>query len=334
VRIIWNADVVVDTNVVSRASRSEGRFWVVANMLRRMTARPELGAVHFGIGSIDEWLASENEATQLQYLRTFRRLYKFLPNRLMMLGDVPSMIEGEWATPFHSRRVRAEFLDAEIAKVLDRGTIRGTVLEVARTRHLKRRADQQAAFDVERERFQKHYRTDEKFRTAIQQVLTNLGPEAFTICDDLAAQLIVAHGKRPASAVKLALKNPGRYLTTWTFALLRRLSQFAQTFPNDLRSFAGDRFLEVLKPRPSDFADAEIAASGARCGLLITEDQTLMARINLLWNAELIRLQAVDTEEAAFKFPDKPPDFASTTEELVRWQNWPVHRFAKVPKPT
>jgi hypothetical protein len=328
-RVIWNADVLVDTNVLSRASRSEGRFWMLANTLRRMTAHPKMGSAHFSIASIHEWLASESQATQLQYLRTYRRLYKLLPNRIRVLGDIRQLIEGEWARPPHSRGIRGEFLEDAIVQAVAQGTTTGTFFEKARESYVAWKKARQPGYAEEQTRFQHAYKTNETFRRSVQQALRHLGPDSFTICDDLAARLIRDEGKRPESDVKIALGTPGKYLSTWTFALLRRLMQIAQTFPSDFRSFGGERFLDILKPSPSDFTDAEIAASGARCGILITEDKTLRARVDLLWNAELIRLQAVDSYEAAFDFPDTPPDFENASDEMARLQDWPVPRFAK-----
>jgi hypothetical protein len=81
----------------------------------------------------------------------------------------------------------------------------------------------------------------------------------------------------------LAKASPERYLSTWTFASLFRIAQFAATIPVQERakgSFGG--YAKLLKSDKNDMTDATIAALGARCGFLITQDSDLRERITFL----------------------------------------------------
>jgi len=95
--------------------------------------------------------------------------------------------------------------------------------------------------------------------------------------------------------LKLAKAKPEKYLATWTFSLLVRVAQFAQTIPPTQKSvgpFGG--YAKLLKSHNNDVIDATLAALGARCGFLITQNGGLHERINFLFARNVGRLQAFE----------------------------------------
>ena len=75
------------------------------------------------------------------------------------------------------------------------------------------------------------------------------------------------------------MKDPDGFLCLWTHALLVRLAQFAQTIPDDIRGREFPDLVQVLKPHENDLLDAYIAGCGAQCGILLTEDKGLTAKV-------------------------------------------------------
>ncbi len=112
-------------------------------------------------------------------------------------------------------------------------------------------------------------------------------------------QLIENYAERdPIEGLKLAKAKPNNYLATWTFSLLVRIAQFAQTVPTKERiagPFGG--YAKLLKSHENDIIDATLAALGARCGFLITQDGDLPERINFLFDRNVGRLQAFELSD-------------------------------------
>jgi hypothetical protein len=82
------------------------------------------------------------------------------------------------------------------------------------------------------------YSTDPMVKEALKHALENVQfPDIFNWCDDIASGLIEDFAKLdPVVALPRAKADPERYLATWTYALLVRVSQFAQTIPVDERA--------------------------------------------------------------------------------------------------
>ncbi len=88
------------------------------------------------------------------------------------------------------------------------------------------------------------------------------------------------------------------YPCIWTFSLLARLSQYAQTIEEGERKAKFAEFADLLEAHENDFIDADIVGTGAHCGMMITNDHGLIARLNRLHDANLIWIQAFTVSDA------------------------------------
>jgi len=112
-------------------------------------------------------------------------------------------------------------------------------------------------------------------------------------------------------------------VTVWTFALLARLAQVAQTLfgvdrpaffrvVNEIARNSEDdmvrkREVPVFVPHRNDLSDAAIGASAATCGILITEDEQLGLRVNFLHAGDLVRTQAFRVDDLYLRWKAPPP---------------------------
>ena len=189
-----------------------------------------------------------------------------------------------------------------------RGNGFGTVIDEEAQHFAEWRATRREAYAAANQDFTDKYRSDERLQQEIDVVLGGAHPpQIYESCDDAAAQLIHTFAKQDReSGIKAAKANPDRFLSTWTFAVLFRIAQIAQTVPTEDRARGSlGRYAKLLKPDKNDFSDATIAALGARCGFLITQDSNLRERITFLYRRGACRIQAFSFEyiEATWSVP-------------------------------
>jgi hypothetical protein len=224
-------------------------------------------------------------------------LYRELGDRIVLTGELEDVIAGEWATPQRNVSASIGQLEEELLACV-RGSGVGTKLdEMGRdfaAWRLKQRTERKKLL----RKWTQGYSADPRLRQAIGTALEHaLQPaELYEFCDDLAIHLIRDYaGQDPVEGLKLAKAEPEKYLATWTFSLLVRVANFAQTIPPKERStapFGG--YAKLLKADENDIIDATLVALGARCGFVITQDSGLRERINFLFTRNVIRLQAFE----------------------------------------
>jgi predicted nucleic acid-binding protein len=211
-------------------------------------------------------------------------LYRELGDRIVLTGSLTEIIEAEWSEKPHVPSRSFKHFEQELLAGI-RGNGAETMLDEEGRRFAEWRQTRRAHYAAATEEFATKYTSDERFGQAIALAIANARPPAiYETCDDVAAQLIEEYTKRDEQdGLRLAKASPERYLSTWTFASLFRIAQFAATIPVQERakgSFGG--YAKLLKSDKNDMTDATIAALGARCGFLITQDSDLRERITFL----------------------------------------------------
>jgi len=299
-RYIWHADVVIDTSAVSRAGTEEG-FRKLASLLDRMTKRKEYGKAWLPTVGFSEMLVTESADKLAGLLEGLKQLHKRLGDRFQLLCPLPLIIEHEWQEPPSSCAMEIGQLLPEIEQAARQRSLSGTRLDLARADFMRWRDGQKTSFEESMQDWTTAYQeqNNDGFRNSVDLALKQWKlPDAYDACDDLALALIKQDAKQadPTAALTKAKAEPKRYLATWTFALLARITQFSRTLPPDVRAKRYGGLAKVLKPHENDFTDAAIAACGARCGTLIANDRGLRDRVNHLADLNLIRLQAGDLD--------------------------------------
>ncbi len=137
-----------------------------------------------------------------------------------------------------------------------------------------------------------------------QIVPTFFSTEGLTQCDDIAGDLIAE--ANVSLTVETAKVRHRDHPCIWTFSLLGRLAQYAQTITGEERTARFSALQDVLTPNPNDFIDADIAGTGAHCGMMITNDRCLIAKLNRLYDANLTRLQGFTVSDALAAY--NPPN--------------------------
>jgi len=112
-RIVRNADFVLDTNALSRATQ-ESEFRKLADLVKRMTAREDYGKGWLPVTSFVELLGGSDSGKRTARLTTFQRLYQDALHGLGILPSLPVTIEGEWKEPPESRIVQSSRLQPEV----------------------------------------------------------------------------------------------------------------------------------------------------------------------------------------------------------------------------
>jgi hypothetical protein len=291
--MVWNADFVVDTNVLSNALDDGAILQRLIDLVQRMTAKEEYGSGWLAMATFLEMLATSNPKKRIQLVELFHHLLQVVGSRVKIFAPFQMLIEAEWS----DRRVpywKSAHLEAVTKEALNVGDIGGTFLGKARDEFLAWKKTQRTQYRKTTSKWRQLFVTNTAFRSSVEEALRNWkAPEAYATCDDVALGIMRSDGRQPDdTAFENARRCPKDYLCTWTFALLVRMSQFAQTIPGDIRQAKFSEFGDVLRPNKNDLVDANVAATGAKCGILITEDNGLMERVNLLYQRNLMRLQA------------------------------------------
>jgi hypothetical protein len=260
-----------------------------------MTARNEYGKAWVPWTAFYEMIATPDPKRR-DILGVLVNLHRELDDRIVLTGSLQEVVAAEWSEPMHVPSRSFSHLEAELLACVHGGGT-GTLLDEEAFTFAEWRRNKRADYAKQAKKFAEAYRSDEAFAHAITRALETAQPPAvFETCDDVAAQLIelFAHHHRD-EGLRLAKSTPDKYLATWTFALLFRIAQFAQTVPTQDRArgpFGG--YASLLKSHENDMTDATIAALGARCGFVITQDRGLRERITFLHNRGACRLQAVE----------------------------------------
>ncbi len=248
-------------------------------------------------------------------LRRFLGLSRAANGRVNVLAAVPTLIRQEWNRD-GVLYIGRDALEAMLTRALDAGSVEGTGLDALRDDFLGFRDRQRAESQRHQAELAQTYASNPRFEVELRAALQNWqAPDAYGHCDDLAEGL-VARYVEGAREISTELRNYEQHLTVWTFALMVRLAQIAQTIPCDTRlQFFQSVGMEVFAPDENDLIDAGIAATGANTGMIITEDRGLRDRINFLHARNLIRVQAFSIEVVAARWiaPPAGPREVSTS---------------------
>lgn len=304
---VWNADFVIDTQVVSNLVDDEARFRRVAALVGRMTEKPEFGSGWLAMSSFLELLAAGDSAHRIRLVACLLRLIREAQGRLKVLAPLPMLVNSEWSgrEPLHWTPAH---LDEVLSEAVEGGTTEGSILSAARDEFLAWKLAHREQFLEQLKERRVLFRSRPEFGADIERALSAWhAPQAYLECDDIARRLVGGDVGLSEAAFGPAVQAPQKYLHTWTFALLVRLAQFAASIPRDVIRERWAGLAGVLEPDKNDLTDANIAASAANCGILITEDQGLMARVNFLYANNLVRLQAFGVDLLDRQW--RPPGF-------------------------
>jgi hypothetical protein len=294
-----NKDILIDTNVISRAAAvHDGAYFLtgqVEGLLRRLEGitGEDPGKVYISAHTIEEFAVTREGERLSDIAYTMRRLFTWLEGRCLVGQPLGQAVHAEW----HEGGIAysadwREFADA-FRTVERTGTVVGTKLERVRDEAIAWKGKFEPSYRRGREEFKDLYRSDASFR---QSVNAGLGafkrPEVYESADYVAKILVVEDAKLPVERLANAYEHPDDYLVTWTFSVLILLAQFVSTTTKDERRSVNSS-LAAFEPRPSDFMDAAIVASAARCGLFLSEDDDLRKRCSLLSDSRLGRIQAL-----------------------------------------
>ena len=286
---------------------AEDRLIALSELL---VAKPEYGKIWFSLPSLNELLAPQSPAVRIELLNRFRALYSRFGDRVCFLGGrnpLPTVC-AEWSGDRKFMQMRVDAIDDVIQDSIAAGDLVG----VLKSSHEAWMIDRERLWKLHSEKvteFQALYAGDAEFRRAFKANIELLGTvNALDQCDDLALQLIVDFAKRPAEDLEKAKANPGDYPCTWTYALLSRLADYAASSTKAEWKANYAQYGRLLKADQNDYIDAYIAATGGGCGMLITNDEGLIDKLNFLHDVQppLIRLQGFTVYDALIGY--NPPN--------------------------
>jgi hypothetical protein len=300
-RQVHHADVLFDSSVIcANDDDAERKLHALTDLL---VAHSDQGNVWFSLMTLSELIAPGSAETRVELIKRFRNLYLRFGERVRFMRSLDDNIRAECTT----RRIPskpASVVDGDVAKSIAAGDLVGLLKEGRDDWDAeKRRLREKYQNLVEKNRQQ--YERSADFRFAFAQcVPTYFSAEGLNQCDNIARDLIAeANPSLTLDTVKARYQD---YPCIWTFSLLGRLAQYAQTITDDERKQHFPAFQDVLKPDPNDFIDADIAGTGASCGMMISNDRGLIAKLNRLYDANLIRLQAFTVSDALLAY--NPPN--------------------------
>ena len=142
--VIWNADFIIHTSVISRAAESRQFYNRLAVQLAKMTARRDFGRAHIPWLALQEMAAAAPPRRQALFtvvLNLYRELHE---ERISVTGDLGAIISREWTEPGGSASYPWEELEPQLIACI-RGDGQGTkllaqgqVFQVWREDHWKR----------------------------------------------------------------------------------------------------------------------------------------------------------------------------------------------------
>ena len=298
-REIWHADFLVDSSVFGVAASGPSLYDRLARQIHKMTSRPELGNAWIPMTALEE-MAATPKPQRPQVLGVLLSLYRELGDRIMVTGSLAQKVAGEWAEPPYSPSLSLGVLEEDLVACV-RGSGTGTLIDKLGADFASWRAARHAKQQKLRAAWTARYQAEEILRQGISAALEKCREpsELYEFCDDLAGSLIETETDRERRiGLALAKATPERYLCTWTFALLARMAQFAQTVPTEERTRGTlGGYAKLLKSDDNDTIDATLAALGAHCGFIITEDAGLRERITFLHGRRVCRFQALNFQD-------------------------------------
>jgi len=292
-RMVLRSDVLFDSNVI-RASddAADERLRTLANLLLK---QPGQGHIWFTLMSLTEMVAPNDRGVRMDLLKRFRSLYSRFGDRVRFTRSLDDNVRAE-CTDGMAPAEAASIVDDDVLKSIAAGDLVG-LLATSRDHWLEGKPRLREHYDALSAADKEKYASDERFREAFSLCIPRFFSEAgLDQCDDIAVEVLTS------AAVHLRVEEAkARYREfpcVWTFSLLVRLSQYAQTIRKPGRDAHFAALADVLEPHANDFIDADIAATGGFCGMMITNDRGLIARLNRLYDAGLIRLQGFTVADA------------------------------------
>lgn len=268
-----------------------------------LVAHPDQGNVWFSLMSLSEIVAPDRVKTRIDLLERFRNLYQRFGDRVRFLRSLNDNVLAECrSTGIPS--APAQVVEEDVLKAIEAGDLVGLLQEAREDwrSNKERLRERHGALALE---YRKDYDESPEFRKDFAQIVpTFFSAEALNQCDDIAADLIAE--TEPAVSLEAVKSQHLLFPCTWTFALLARLAQYAQTISPGERRAQFPSLDAVLTPHANDFIDAEIAGTGGRCGMMITNDRGLIAKLNRLHDANLVRLQGFTVSDALAAY--NPPN--------------------------
>ncbi|MBZ4423336.1 hypothetical protein [Myxococcus sp. RHSTA-1-4] len=306
-RQVHNADVLFDSNVIrANSPLAERTLFGLTDLL---VEYPDQGDIWFSLLSLYEMLAPRKPARQIAVLTAFQNLYRRFGERVKFFGPGRfSSIRCEWESAGRVQSAPANAIDKLVSDSIAKGELVAE-LKAAREDWEAAKAELRKEHDAKVARCRAEYESNPVFRDEIKESLVQFGTEkALDQCDDVVSRLLVNVLNRPADDVRLAKERPSSFNCTWTYALLTRLADFSATLTEEEREKNFKRYGRLLEFDQNDFIDAYVASFGGKCGMLITDDEGLIRKLNAIHDAHpsIVRLQGFTVEDAFIAY--NPPN--------------------------
>jgi hypothetical protein len=268
---------------------------MLLSLAELMLSDPDTGAAWFALTSVSELLGAGKDGTSVGLLTRFRELYLRFGDRVRVFSDLKSVITAE-ASGQKIKGAPASGFDPAIAESIDAGRLIGLLAE-ARDHWLTHREKVHRFHEAGLGKHAERWEREEWFRAATTEwIRTFFSPRGLDHSDDVLAKYLRELGL--SVSVETLKGDHLQFPCCWTYALLRRLADLSATLPETVVAEEFPDLVDVLRPGPNDLIDAEIAACGGQCGLIVTDDLPLARKINRLFDAHLIRLQALTVRDA------------------------------------
>lgn len=298
--MVTHSDVLLDSSVIRSglSSVDSVRSRDLVELLDRML--PRASKVWVAGTTLMEILGG-SEASALALVIELKRLSGHFGSAIGIFPELDKVVRAESSgdgIPVADLRDLAPAIDGCIRA----GRLIGA-FEQGRASWLAHREKVRANHELESARLQEAWAEDSDFRSAlIAAVQQFFAPAGLAHADDVLVRYFGELGL-DVSKVERLKASWTSYPSCWTYALLRRLRDFAVTIPPGQLPRELESFADVLEPHPNDLVDAEIAAVGAQCGALITDDTALARRILRLTDAGLTRAVALPVSDWLQSWP-------------------------------
>lgn len=306
-RQVHNSDVLFDSNVIrANSPLAERTLFELTDLL---VEHPDQGDVWFSLLSLYEMLAPRKPARQIAVLTAFQNLYRRFRERVKFFGPGRfSSIRSEWENDGRVQFAHANAIDEWVSASIANGEL-VPELKAAREEWEVAKAELRKEHDAKVARCKADYESEPVFREAVKAGIAQFGTEnVLAVCDDIVERLLVNILERPADDLRLAKERPSSFNCTWTYAMLTRLADFSATLTEEEREKNFKPYGRLLEFDPNDFIDAYVASFGGKCGMLITDDEGLILKLNALHDVHpsIIRLQGFTVEDAFIAY--NPPN--------------------------